>query len=149
MTDTQLLARFAIVCVLTIAALMVLDEILIRIADFELGNAANIATAIAPGIYVGQVYAQKTGEALAKGRMWRLAIIGTLINQALGILVMVTVLSWTEFSIADVLREFIAVLGLPLLAAIMAGALIIYALVTRYFIGLGQRQMLKAQENRT
>lgn len=134
--------RFVIVWLASVVALMMAAFVLDTFASVDVRTGTNIVTAIIPGLYVGQLNAQKTQMAMDGGRMWRLSIVGNVIVGCASVLLL-----YLPFSMADEsLRGVIAVLSPAGFLAIVALVFGVYVLTTRFFMGFGQRLALKQIE---
>lgn len=142
MSNAALYLRYLIVCVITMAVVMVITILLATFTSLNLGSASGVITAVLPALEAGQTYARRTGQPLEKGRMWRLSAVFTLINTGLGIAIFVglAILEGGNFlaSIAN-----IGPLTLVIILLVVFG---VYVLLTRFFLGLGARSELKRQE---
>ena len=142
MTDFALLGRYAVATAVALAAIYLLNIVLLMVADYTLNSGVAVLTAALPALYIGMHHAKVTGTALDSARMWRLAVMGILLNLAVGVGLMVAAALVTGVS----LTALVSALNPALFAAIMVGVLVVYVLVARFFMGLGQRQELKRQE---
>ncbi|WP_299686481.1 ABZJ_00895 family protein [uncultured Tateyamaria sp.] len=142
MTDFALLGRYAVATAAALVALYLLNIVLLMVADYTLNSGVAAVTAAVPALYIGAYHAKTTGTALASGRMWKLAVLGILLNVAVGFGLFALAGVLTGVSILSMISAFNpAVFG-----AIMVGVIVIYVLIARFFMGLGQRQELKRQE---
>ncbi len=140
MTNTQIFIRFAGVTVATLVALAIAAGLLASFAGIDLGSGLGIVSIIVPAMDAGQNYARKTGSALSKGQMWRIAFGGFLINVLVSLPLVAIIASITGLDLTPIFE----VLGIGALVGIGMVFAIFYILIARFFIGLGQRQALKA-----
>ncbi|MEL6619205.1 MAG: ABZJ_00895 family protein [Pseudomonadota bacterium] len=142
MSNSKILRRFAVVCFLTILAVMALSVLFAALADFDVGAGVGIVTILVPAMEAGQTYVRRTGTLLEKPRMWRLSIFFTLINLAFGIVVMLATMLVAPMALMPVLSS-VGLAGLLVVTVIVCG---IYTVAARFFLGFGQNGALKRQE---
>ena len=142
MTDLALLSRYAVVAVAAVLATYVLNLVLLLIAGYALNAGVGIVAVAVPALYVGIVQAKATRAAMDSARMWRLAALGTLINVTLN----AAVFAVSALVSGIPLSQLAAGVDPGIVAALLAGSIILYWLVARFCMGFGQRQELRRQE---
>ena len=142
MTNAEILKRYAVVCLLTIVAVMVIAVLLDMLAGIDMGAGGGIVSVIVPAMEAGQTFARRTGTAPEKPRMWRLALLFTLINFAIGLVLLVVLSAIVPMGLAEAFAV-IGPVGFLLILVIFLG---LYTLAGRFFLGFGARNELKRQE---
>ncbi len=135
----ELCIKYFVVMLLCMVGLVALSYIMQVAFNFDIGSGGSIVTAIAPAMYCGMKYYEKTGEIAEKSVLWAYARYFTAIQAVAGIMIL-TILWVTipDFSI------LFGELGLLLLAA-FGFVLLIYFLANRYFFGFGMRTAEKSK----
>lgn len=145
MSDTQILKRYTVVTLITLAAVMAITYVLEVFVGVDAGAGMGVVSVALPALDAGGNYARLTGVALHKGRMWALAFYGALINFAVGILI----LSAVSLAFGQNLAVALLQVGWVVLVAVLLIVGVIYVLMGRFFIGFGMRQDLKRQQKQT
>ena len=142
MTDFEILRRFAIVTLITIAGLAIFRFLLEDVFGFGGGSSSAVITILVPALEVGQTYAKRTQQYLAPGRMWRLAFWFVIINGALGVAVIAIlwILAALPFSVDFLISPLFLTIAL-----VFAG---IYLLIARFFLWLGQKLHFRSSKNK-
>ncbi len=142
MSNSKILRRFSVACLLTMLAVMALSVLLEAFAELDVGAGVGIVTILVPAMDAGQTFARRTGGLLDKPRMWRLAFLFTLINLAFGIIIMLATMLVAPMALMPILSS-VGLAGLLVVTLIIGG---IYMLAARFFVAFGQRTELKRQE---
>ena len=141
MTDFDILRRFIIVTLITMASVAIFVFLAESIFGFDIGSGSAIVTILVPALEVGQTYAKRTQEYLAPGRMWRLSIWFVFINLALGVALILVLWNFLAlpFSV-DILISPV----FQIIAIVFAG---LYILAARFFLGFGQKLYFKNRKD--
>ena len=135
----ELCIKYFVAMLLCMVALLAIGYLLKVAFNFDIGSGGSIVTAIAPAMYCGMKYYEKTGEIPEKSVLWTYARYFTVIQAIFGIVIMI--LLWAIF---PELGALFSELGLIVLAAFIF-VLFVYFLANRYFFGFGMRTAEKSK----
>lgn len=142
MTDFEILRRFAIVTLITIAGFAIFRFLLADVFGFGGGSNSAVITILVPALEVGQTYAKRTQQYLAPGRMWRLAFWFVIINMALGVALIAILWNLVALPFG---ADFLISPFFLTMAIVFAG---VYLLVARFFLWFGQKMHFRSLKNK-
>ncbi len=135
----ELCIKYFVVMLLCMVGLVALAFAMQAAFNFDIGSGGSIVTAIAPAMYCGMKYYEKTGEIPEKSVLWAYARYFTAIQAVAGILILAML--WATIPDFSIL---FGELGLIVLAA-FGFVLLIYFFANRYFFGFGMRTAEKSK----